>query len=344
MFVWAIQLLLLMFLTLRNSYITAETCSERNVKQYIKDAVQETTESAIQMMIEAVNALGPQVDPQLGLRADKPAESCKQLKELNPSLPSGDYWISPSDPAQVRCEMNFTCTSGEKSHTGVWMRVADLDMTKQATCPIGLRLVTQSSKRLCGYHSLGTVGCSSVWYSSHGANYSRVCGKIIGYQKGRTLAFAQYPEQAQINYPYVYGISLVRGPYASREHVWTFANAADDIRYNERYKCPCINKNNNPSKTKTPTFIGNDYFCDTGIKGRSLDYVSSTTLFTEDPLWDGEGCAATNTCCNFPGGDVKPPWFYKDLLISSKDTMEMRLCHLDSTSETLIESIELYIQ
>ena len=31
--------------------------------------------------------------------------------------------------------------------------------------------------------------------------------------------------------------------------------------------------------------------------------------YTADPLWDGEGCDETNTCCDFNS----PPWFCKDL-------------------------------
>ena len=34
--------------------------------------------------------------------------------------------------------------------------------------------------------------CISTSFSSHGIQYSRVCGKIIGYQFGRTNAFNKY--------------------------------------------------------------------------------------------------------------------------------------------------------
>ena len=40
-----------------------------------------------------------------------------------------------------------------------------------------------------------------------------------------------------------------------------------------------------------PSFVANNYFCETGNPGRTapLDVV-----YTNDPLWDGEGCGATS--------------------------------------------------
>ena len=70
------------------------------------------------------------------------------------------------------------------------MRVADIDMTRhKENCPTGFREVTSSGKRMCGGRG---EGCDSTSFSSHGVEYSRVCGRIIGYQFGRPNAFWAY--------------------------------------------------------------------------------------------------------------------------------------------------------
>ena len=136
--------------------------------------------------------------------------------------------------------------------------------------------------------------------------YSHVCGKIIGYQNRIPLAFYYYSRG--IEREYVYGVSLTHGQNP-REHIWTFAGAIDDENDNNYgYKCPCINSALNPRVSfRIPSFVGNDYFCDTALK---VNYNTvPSALQPSDPLWDGKGCAPTNTCCSFN----TPPWFVKDL-------------------------------
>jgi hypothetical protein len=61
------------------------------------------------------------------------------------------------------------------------MRVAYLDMTNRThQCPSGLRQRTDLGVRSCAaYSDSGT--CSSVLHRTRGIQYSRVCGRIIGY-------------------------------------------------------------------------------------------------------------------------------------------------------------------
>ena len=67
--------------------------------------------------------------------------------------------------------------------------MGNIDMTRHKNCPTGFREVTTSGKTMCG--GPGTT-CVSTSFSSRGVEYSRVCGRIIGYQFGRTDAFAAY--------------------------------------------------------------------------------------------------------------------------------------------------------
>ena len=68
------------------------------------------------------------------------------------------------------------------------MRVAELDMTDNSNqCPSGLRQRNDSNLRTCIKNS-DSVGCSSVTFFTTNT-FSRVCGKIKGYQFGHPDAF-----------------------------------------------------------------------------------------------------------------------------------------------------------
>ncbi len=87
----------------------------------------------------------------------------------------------------------------------------------------------------------------------------------------------------------------------------------------------------------TPTFVENDYFCDTGSQGQA----QSDRFYGDDPLWDGAGCGPLNTCCTFNN----PPWFYKELPESTTDDIEMRVCVDEAhTNENIaVEKIDIYM-
>ena len=101
--------------------------------------------------------------------------------------------------------------------------------------------------------------------------------------------------------------------------------------------CPCTNVHNPSSASQPPTFVGNDYFCDTGSENHW-----SLIFYPDDPLWDGAGCGPANICCSLNN----PPWFLKQLPSTTTDDVEMRICRdEDSINEaTSVEIIELFIQ
>ena len=250
---------------------------------------------------------------------------------LPPSSPSNYYWVRASDGSAVSvyCDMNRSCGGV----TGGWMRVAELDMTKNIShqCPSGLTEHIYSGKRTC-VRIETTDGCSSANnFNTFGVEYSHVCGRVIGYQYGATDAFSS----GNINSNYVDGVSLTHGN--PRQHIWTFASAFDEIGTFPSSNCPCINTNLLSQATPPPAFVGNDYFCDTGSEHRA-----QLTFYGDNPLWDGAGCGPLNTCCFFN----TPPWFYKQLPRPTTDDIEMRVCrgHLFKNENIAIEIFEIYIQ
>jgi hypothetical protein len=181
-------------------------------------------------------------------------------------------------------------------------------------------------------------GCSSAYLDVQGVEYSRVCGKIIGYQQKTPNAFGPYYHNRAltIDQGYVDGISLTHGQNP-RKHIWTFAAALHEVTYtNSESLCPCTNIHNHLT-IPIPPYVGNDYFCDTGS---SQTYENR--FYPEDPLWDGQGCGRLNTCCSFNN----PPWFMKQLPASTHDNIEMRLCaNADRSREDIVfETLELYVQ
>ncbi len=91
-----------------------------------------------------------------------------------------------------------------------------------------------------------------------------------------------------------------------------------------------------------PSFVGNDYFCDTGNDGMEAQDPNSRRIYGDDPLWDGAGCGPLNTCCTFNN----PPWFYKELPEPTTDDIEMSVCRdqISADENIAIEKVDIYIQ
>ena len=264
------------------------------------------------------------------------AHNCSDIATSHPSSPPGYYQLmAPNGTITTEyCPMECKKCLAIKS-TGGWRRVAYLNMTDPThQCPSGFRLFTEPRRCSPGTND-SFKGCASVTYPMHGIQYQRVCGRVIGYQKGATLAFIGVSQLIDSNY--VDGVSLTLGGPPNRHHIWTFAAAVDE--QHARYRCPCSNTSKNFTE-RMPNYVGDDYFCDSGT--RVWIENGYDELYTEDPLWDGSGCGPTSSCCTFNS----PPWFCKELPQPTTDDIELRACriHYYSYGDTQIKQIELYIQ
>ena len=228
----------------------------------------------------------------------------------------------------VASQYSHTCNG-----TPGWKRIAFMNMTDTSySCPTGLNL-TSFSKRTCGRSHLGYWGCSSTTFDVGSLPYSQVCGRIKGYQFGYTLAF----NHRGIDGQYVDGVSLTHGRSGSREHIWTFAAGLAESDPSSGYlhsTCPC-----DTLYDMVPSFVGNDYFCESAVNSA---WNHQFIFHPNDPLWDGENCIDTSTCCEFND----PPWFTKTLNASTTDDIELRLCTINRASDADIplELIELYVR
>ena len=127
---------------------------------------------------------------------------------------------------------------------------------------------------------------------------------------------------------YVSGVSLTHG--SPRRHIWTFAAGASEAHPTWVDVCPCDAR----ITIRVPPFVGNHYFCESGVNAGDRN-----GFHPDDPLWDGQNCTSSSTCCSFN----TPPYFVKQLPASTTDSTEARLCQIDG-NHSPVELIELYVQ
>ena len=264
-----------------------------------------------------------------------PANSCAELAEREPDIPSGNYWIlnSTQSPVLVFCEMGEVFPAS-LNVTGGWVRIANLNMTDpDQQCPEDLQLsYTNQPIRLCGRST--DYGCDSVMFPTYGVQYQQVCGRVRGYQFHSPGAFNKFacPAPCTIDNPYVDGVSITHGA-SPRMHIWTYAAGVFGDQPGI-YTCPCTGSGASP-----PAFVGSDYYCESGLDRGSW----TSTVYSNDPLWDGQDCGGLErTCCDFPN----LPWFCKELPQATTDNLEFRICaDQDRQDEdTPIDLVQLYIQ
>ena len=264
-----------------------------------------------------------------GATEDEPANSCKEIYDCDPTLPSGNYWVTRSTggAVEVFCDMQ---TNNCGSINGGWMRTAYIDMTIDGnSCPAGIGSVTVNSTRMCtcGGH------CCSITFPTFSVPFTNVCGRVRGYQYVSTDGFANF-FSSPISGPYVDGISITHGN--PRNHIWTFgAGLSKDYEYPIE-NCPCSSPN---PGVAPPSFVGENYFCESGHTG-AVDF-SQRQWYLDDPLWDSKGCTVNSTCCNRGG-----PWFSTALNGEVTDNIEVRVCMDQSPfDEALgVDQLEIYIR
>ena len=169
---------------------------------------------------------------------------------------------------------------------GLWYRVAHLNMTdSKQQCPSAWREYNSSGVRACGrpMSSIGT--CSSTVYSAN-LQYSRVCGRVVGYQV--TTPDTVHASKS-INDIYLDGVSITHG--SPRRHIWSYVGAWTEIEGGTNI-CPC--RYSNASLPAWPSFIGDNYYCESANPRR---WFRSSLLFPNDKLWDGKQCENEGNCC-----------------------------------------------
>ena len=272
-----------------------------------------------------------------GFDIDLPGASCADIYNKNPTshTRSGYYVLKTDHLFFAYCDMELDC-GGNK---GGWMRIANIN--KGNTCPSGWT-------RYSSYCTGGSAaGCYSAIFSTNSTSCTKVCGKVVGYQRGTMDGF--YPSayahgkakdyipkssSRSLDGVYVDGISITSGN--PRKHVWTYAvGLSDDYNY-PLNNCPCA-KYPGPDP---PAYISNHYYCESGNTGTYTN--EHTRLYSDDSLWDGAGCLSENSCCY----DAGMPWFFRQFPTPTTGDLEVRICHDSNFGDqnVVVEQLQLYIQ
>ena len=101
------------------------------------------------------------------------------------------------------------------------------------------RVIPSSSAPLIGFSSpvprehvvrqaLHGSNCDSVFFSTAGWSYSRVCGRVNAYQRGDPEGFSNITGTSPgLENAYLDGVSITHGPAGSRQHIWTLILSTD---------------------------------------------------------------------------------------------------------------------
>ena len=212
-----------------------------------------------------------------------------------------------------------------------WRRVAYLNMSDPSQqCPSVWQEIT-APHRVCGRRS-AWASCEGLTYSTGSEQYDQVCGRIIGYHRGTPDAFIGW----SIDSYYLDGVSVTYG--SPRQHIWSFVGGIDESDTRSFLLCPCVAGSTNGNRI--PSFVGQNYFCESGLT--QWDGRAFLLWPNGDPLWDGQGCGPTSSCCTFNS----PPWFNVQLSSPTTDDIEVRICGDEAigNEDTPVQLIELYVK
>ena len=220
---------------------------------------------------------------------------------------------------------------------GFWYRVAYLNMSNSSqVCPSNW-VEHSTPVRTCERPPSFRGSCPGVQYSAKSLWYSKVCGRVIGYQDGSSDAFFPGRSSRSPDGIYVDGVSLIHG--IPRNHIWTFAVGGTDGSIGDnRVNCPCVNQSAS-GNIFPPNFVGDNYFCESGNHG---GHFGQRKFFEEDPVWDGQ--QYEGACCS---NGKSPPWFSVTLPRPTSDDIEIRICSDEGTQyneDSPVQMFEIYIQ
>ena len=144
---------------------------------------------------------------------------------------------------------------------GLWYRVAYLNMTDPSQqCPPAWREYNTSGVRACGRPVSNVINgtCPSMFYSTN-RQYSRVCGRVIGFQVGSPDGFnPTHDSQLTMD-------GVIIGHGASHHHIWSYiAGATDRSSFHRQSNCPCSSTAGVTPNAMQSQMIADNYYCESG--------------------------------------------------------------------------------
>ena len=212
-----------------------------------------------------------------------------------------------------------------------WKRVGYLDMTDPTQQCFSAWKKYTHPRAACGKTTDGG-GCNGVVFSTSGASYQTVCGRLRAYQVASPDGFDEIIGLGRsINDPYVDGISISYLSGSVRNHIFTYAASWSES--NPPHVCPCAGGSGPPS------FVGGNYYCESGNPNSTY---TNNNLYYADPLWDGQQCGGLEGACCNPSNLA---WFCNTFPAPVTGDLEVRICTDQNLADedVPIEYLELYI-
>ena len=133
-----------------------------------------------------------------------------------------------------------------------------------------------------------------------------------------------------INGTYVDGVSITAG--SPRAHIWTYAASWS---HTGQQSCPCRESGGD----EPPAYVGEHFYCSTRTEHAAYSRFKFNA--TEHAWSVTDSCPIEGGCCN--SGN---PWFKRNFLQASTDSLEIRLCNDQPTADEdiAIDEAELYVR
>ena len=285
------------------------------------------------------NFIGYDIDLHTGRSRERPANSCQQILDLAGPLAarmqSDYYYVNTSsnislfpDVKQMYCNLvDERC--GQKG----WMRVAEVNAST-GICPenFTIRFADRALKVCCGNKTTPGRRRGRLYTIIFPINvpFTRVAAFVEGYQFGTPDAFSRRN---------AYGMDGIAFYLASshsniKSLLWAYAAGVADKK--NHADCPCSTI---PGDQPRRRYSSDYHYCDTGNPGS----ISQRIWFTHRPLWTGNGCPATSSCCDPP--DL--PYFCRSGLRNTEKAdrfiVEIRLSEDAHLEDIGISHLQIYV-
>ena len=242
--------------------------------------------------------------------------SCEDIYNNNPESGNNNGYYFINNKTWTFCNMTLIAAIADgyiilscAGVEGQWRRIAGINISAGDDCPSGWLKSSYNGVSFCRTPN-ENGGCYSTLFSTNGVSYQHVCGMARAYQRGTPNAFEH--NTRSIDSYYVDGLSITHGN--PHQHIWTYAVGLTDSGNYPRWNCPCAT---HPGPA-APSFVGSNYYCESGAG----NVYSFNEYYFSDPLWDSEGCSASNACCS----NTDQPWFHHQLSNMTQDDIEVRIC------------------
>ena len=162
---------------------TNATCPSEEILQEARNGMRTEVQAYLKLLTNSGHRYMTRLCS--GASESSPASSCQLIAQFY-NATSDYYWIRTANGSTARLYCDISTRCGEPG----WTRAAFIDMTDGSqSCPNELAEMNYTGIRVCKRRAHNA--CDSVNFIAP-VSYTKVCGRIIGYQIGTSDAFCAF--------------------------------------------------------------------------------------------------------------------------------------------------------